>query len=132
MTKDEVLWFMSEPGAFLNLERYGAVAGRYCKLDLQKGGFTLTERVSTVKKETIEFLKVVIFSLALLCIITGIWYLIISNAQTERTVYLITGIWVMYFLGLCWGVSLLLSTLSRAKSLVANQVKVSSYPDSIS
>ncbi|NRQ42120.1 hypothetical protein HRH59_05990 [Rheinheimera sp. YQF-2] len=117
LTIDEIRWFINEPRAFLKLETYGRVSGRYCKIDLDKGEFSLTERVSTFKKRLVERGKILGFSLGLLSLISTIWYLVIINVESEVMVYLAVSLWFVYFMLLMWGGNFLLTTLSRAKQL---------------
>ncbi|TNZ55831.1 hypothetical protein CGK45_22475 [Vibrio parahaemolyticus] len=121
LSKDEVIWFLHQPGAFLKLKRYGYVAGRYCEIDLDKSEFALTERVSTTKKQLIEISKILGVSFLLLIIISGVWYLTVNNVGTESSVYIASGFWLLYFLCITWGVGFVFTTLSRAKGLVSEQ-----------
>lgn len=117
LTIDEVRWFISEPRAFLKLEAYGRVSGRYCKIDLDKGQFSLTERVSTFKKRLIERGRILGFSFGLLSLISALWYLVLINVKSAVMVYLAVSLWFVYFILLLWGGNFLLTTLSKAKQL---------------
>lgn len=117
LTPREVQWFINEPGAFLKLEQYGKICGRYCEIDLEKGEFSLTERISTSKKQAIEKLKIIGLSLSLLLFLSSIWGLIIYNVNTASVVYIALGAWSLYFLLILWGVNLLWATINKARKL---------------
>ncbi|TOL13563.1 hypothetical protein CGI03_23035 [Vibrio parahaemolyticus] len=117
LTPNEVQWFINEPGAFLKLEQYGKICGRYCEINLGKGEFSLTERVSTFKKQAIEKLKILGVGLGLLAFLSAMWGLIIYNVNTASVVYIALGAWFIYFLLILWGVNLLWGTINKARKL---------------
>ncbi|MPW27807.1 hypothetical protein F9L16_02205 [Agarivorans sp. B2Z047] len=117
LTPSEIQWFINEPGAFLKLEQYGKICGRYCKINLEKGEFSLTERVSTFKKQAIEKLKIVGVGLGMLSFLSFIWGIIIYNVNTAPMVYIGLGAWFIYFLLVLWGVNFLWGTINKAKKL---------------
>lgn len=110
----EVEWFISEPGAFLKLEQYGKICGRYCEIDLEKGEFSLTERVSTSKKRVIEKLKIIGFGAGLLASLSVMWGIIIYYVSTDPIIYIALSFWFMYFLLILWGTNLLWVTLNKS------------------
>lgn len=117
LTPNEVKWFINEPGAFLKLELYGKICGRYCEINLEKGEFSLTSRVSTFKKQAIEKLKIVAVGLGLLAFLSVIWGLIIYYVNTASVVYTALGAWFIYFLLILWGINLLWGTINKAQKL---------------
>ncbi|OOE65401.1 hypothetical protein BZG20_12825 [Salinivibrio sp. IB868] len=117
LTPSEVRWFIKEPGAFLKLEQYGKICGRYCEINLEKGEFSLTERVSTFNKQAIEKIKVLGVGLGLMAFLSVMWGLIIYNVNTASVVYLALGAWFIYFLLIFWGVNLLWGTINKARKL---------------
>ncbi|TON64591.1 hypothetical protein CGH53_23545, partial [Vibrio parahaemolyticus] len=60
LSKDEIEWFISEPGAFLKLEQYGRVNGRYSEINLIAKEFALPLRFRTRKGRVIERIKIVL------------------------------------------------------------------------
>ncbi|WP_182035183.1 hypothetical protein [Vibrio diabolicus] len=117
LSKDEIHWFITEPRAFLKLEAYGKLCGRYCQIDLEKREFSLTEKVNTVKKRVIERIKIVTFCVLIMSTITTIWYFVVSGFESVKAVYLALGFWCAYLLLILWGAQMLLSALSKAKEL---------------
>ncbi|WP_157517834.1 hypothetical protein [Moritella sp. PE36] len=115
---DEIRWFITEPRAFLKLEKYGKVSGRYCNIDLDKGEFVLKEIVSTRKKRIVERSKILGISFCLLAFISAVWLFTVKDVQSITTVYIALSFWTAYFLVLLWGANLLLTTLSNAKKMV--------------
>lgn len=123
LTASEISWFINEPGAFLKLEQYGKIYGRYCEIDLVKGEFSLTERVSTSSKRTIEKLKIVAIGFGLLALLSVMWGVILYNVNTTPIVYIALGAWFIYFLIILWGTNLLWETINKARKLQGKPIK---------
>ena len=115
---EEIQWFIVQPRAFLKLEEYGSVAGRYCKIDLDKGEFVFTDRVATRKKRIFERLKILGIGLFILAVVSVVWVYIVKDADRESILYIALSFWFAYFLLVLWGTNLMLSTLSKAKNLI--------------
>ncbi|HGS4445627.1 TPA: hypothetical protein ACMDNL_003697, partial [Vibrio cholerae] len=123
LTMREVQWFINEPGAFLKLEQYGKICGRYCQIDLEKGEFSLTERVSTVNKRLIEKLKIIGVGLGLMAFLSAMWGVIIYNVNSATVVYIALGAWSVYLLLILWGSNLLWSTIDKAVKIQGKPIK---------
>lgn len=119
----EVEWFVNEPGAFLKLEQYGRIYGRYCEINIEKGEFALTERVSTFKKRSIERFKIVSFGLAMFIFLSVVWAIIIYFARSEGVLYLALSFCFLYFLVIFWGINLLWGTISKSVDLEGKPLK---------
>lgn len=117
LTPSEVQWFIDEPGAFLKLEQYGKICGRYCEINLEKGEFSLTDRVSTLKKQVIEKIKIVSVGFGSMAFLSAIWGIIVYKVNTASVVYIALGAWFIYFLLILWGVNLLWGTINKAHKL---------------
>ncbi len=117
LSKDEIHWFITEPRAFLKLEAYGKLCGRYCQIDLEKREFSLTDKVDTARKRIAERIKIVTFSILIMSTITAICYFIVSGFESVKAVYLALGFWCAYLLLIFWGAQMFLSALSKAKEL---------------
>ncbi|HCE3715938.1 TPA: hypothetical protein NKQ51_004444 [Vibrio parahaemolyticus] len=114
----EVRWFISEPRAFLKLETYGKLPRRYSKIDLEKGEFSLTERVDSFKKRMLERFNIIAFSLGILSLISALWYLILLNIDSKISGYIAFGFWFIYLLSLGWAVNYMLTALNNSLKLV--------------
>ncbi|MGM7448497.1 UNVERIFIED_ORG: hypothetical protein DFO82_2662 [Idiomarina abyssalis] len=117
LTKSEIQWFINEPGAFSKLEQYEKAGGRYCEINIKESEFSLTERVSTLKKRAIERFKIIGVGVGLLAVFSGMWGLIIYNVNTAHLFYLGLAAWFIYFLLILWGVNLFLGDINRALRL---------------
>lgn len=117
LSKKEVEWFITEPGAFLKLDKYGKLSGRYCKIDLEKGEFSITERISTTKKRVVEKIKIIIFGSVLMSLITTMWGTIIIFAKNTVTAYTGLLFCFIYFLLILWGSNLLWSNINKSLRL---------------
>ncbi|MDD9158448.1 hypothetical protein PVK64_19995 [Aliivibrio sp. S4TY2] len=117
LTIDEIHWFLTEPRAFLKLNTYGNVCGRYCLIDLKNGQFTLNDRVLTRKLRIIERCKVISLSFGLLAFLTSVWLTIILTVDSITTINIAVACWVIYFILILWGTNLVLTTLSKAVKL---------------
>ncbi|AIV05928.1 hypothetical protein LA59_10785 [Vibrio harveyi] len=118
LSKDEVEWFISEPGAFLKLEQYGRVNGRYSEINLIAKEFALPLRFRTLKGRLIERAKIICFSALLLLMLSICWYLIIVNSAAPLIIiYIAMAFLFVYFLIILWGGHYLWSTLSKAVDL---------------
>ncbi|HHF2959498.1 MULTISPECIES: hypothetical protein [Vibrio] len=118
LTKDEVEWFISEPGAFLKLEQFGRVNGRYSEINLIAKEFALPLRFRTRKGRVIERLKIVLFSILFVLMLLLFWYLMLVNSNTpEFFVYIALACLSAYILVVLWGGHYLWSTLSKAVKL---------------
>ncbi|EOX4447641.1 hypothetical protein ACK6W9_002600 [Vibrio alginolyticus] len=118
LSKDEIEWFISEPGAFLKLEQYGRVNGRYSEINLIAKEFALPLRFRTRKGRVIERIKIVLFSVLLVLMLSSFWYLMIFNLTTpEFFLYIALALLSAYILVVLWGGHYLWSTLSKAVDL---------------
>lgn len=117
LSKKEVCWFIEEPRAFLKLEQYGRVSGRYCKIDLKKGEFALGDKVDNFNKRVLESLRVVLFGFLIMTIVTLAWFYFIADNSSPIAIYISFFSICAYFLLIIWGVTLLLTSISNAKKL---------------
>ncbi|TOP14188.1 hypothetical protein CGH22_23515, partial [Vibrio parahaemolyticus] len=118
LSKDEIEWFISEPGAFLKLEQYGRVNGRYSEINLIAKEFALPLRFRTRKGRVIERIKIVLFSVLLVLMLSSFWYLMVFNLTTpEFFLYIALALLSAYILVVLWGGHYLWSTLSKAVDL---------------
>ncbi|HHF0485960.1 TPA: hypothetical protein ACPHTX_001294 [Vibrio antiquarius] len=118
LSKDEIEWFISEPGAFLKLEQYGRVNGRYSEINLIAKEFALPLRFRTRKGRVIERIKIVLFSMLLVLMLSSFWYLMVFNLTTpEFFLYIALAFLSAYILVVLWGGHYLWSTLSKAVDL---------------
>lgn len=118
LSKYEIEWFISEPGAFLKLEQYGRVNGRYSEINLIAKEFALPLRFRTRKGRVIERIKIVLFSVLLVLMLSSFWYLMIFNLTTpEFFLYIALALLSAYILVVLWGGHYLWSTLSKAVDL---------------
>ena len=123
LTKGEIEWFLNEPGAFLKLEHYGRINGRYCTVDLDLNEFSLTEIVSTRKKRMIEKLRIVSVGFGLLAFLSLVWGVIIYQVNDAATVYLALTFWLIYFVVILWGTNMLWGTINKAVNLQGKPLK---------
>ncbi|TOQ99441.1 hypothetical protein CGG85_03580 [Vibrio parahaemolyticus] len=118
LSKEEIEWFISEPGAFLKLEQYGRVNGRYSEINLIAKEFALPLRFRTRKGRVIERIKIVLFSVLLVLMLSSFWYLMVFNLTTpEFFLYIALALLSAYILVVLWGGHYLWSTLSKAVDL---------------
>ncbi|HAS6685669.1 TPA: hypothetical protein I7272_24625 [Vibrio parahaemolyticus] len=118
LSKDEIEWFISEPGAFLKLEQYGRVNGRYSEINLIAKEFALPLRFRTRKGRVIERIKIVLSSVLLVLMLSSFWYLMVFNLITpEFFLYIALALLSAYILVVLWGGHYLWSTLSKAVDL---------------
>ncbi len=118
LSKDEIEWFISEPGAFLKLEQYGRVNGRYSEINLIAKEFALPLHFRTRKGRVIERIKIVLFSVLLVLMLSSFWYLMVFNLTTpEFFLYIALALLSAYILVVLWGGHYLWSTLSKAVDL---------------
>ena len=117
ISAEEVRWFINEPRAFLMLSDYGKICGRYCAIDLDKGEFVLTSRVSTLTLRVIERAKIITVGLGFMAFYSLILWFALSDLNDLRIVYISIAGWFVYFLLVLYGENLMLSTLSKAVNI---------------
>lgn len=123
LTSKEVEWFINEPGAFLKLEQYGKICGRYCQVNLDKREFAITERISTSKKRVIEKLKIAGVGFGLLAFLSLVWCIIIFAVKTAFVIYSALAVWFIYSLLVLWGINFLWKVIDKAVKLQGKPLK---------
>jgi hypothetical protein len=117
ISAEEVRWFINEPRAFLMLSDYGKICGRYCAIDLDKGEFVLTSRVSTFTLRVIERAKIITVGLGFMAFYSLIFWLTLSDVDNLKIVYISIAGWFIYLFLVLFGISLMFIKLKMAVSI---------------
>ncbi len=125
LSPKEVEWFVEYPGAFRYLKDFGVSGARYLDTDLSNNTFSLTPRVSTLRKRVFERFKVVGFvSFFSLVMIIPLAYLlsVSSHAAIDFLVYIIMSVCLCLVF-----TALIVMTRALDKAVDLDRVRVGKY-----
>lgn len=123
LTKEEIKWLIHEPGAFLKIEEFGKIGNRYCEIDIDKGEFTLTRRISNLRKRVVERLKICGFGFAVLIVSSLLVFFTVYLTENLILSYLALGIFAILVTLIFWASNIFLRSIDKAIKLKGKPLK---------
>jgi hypothetical protein len=119
LTRKEIEWFLSEPGAFMKLKEYGNLKLRYSNINFEKGEFDVSKRIATGPRIAIETTKIVVSCYSYIVIFTiGFkWIITATYGESAIATYVITFAFLLNFIMILCGSAYIFRLMNKAINL---------------
>lgn len=119
LTREEIIWFINEPGAFMKLKEYGNLKWRYSNINFEKGEFDVSKRIATGPRIAIETTKIVVscYSYIVFFTIGFKWIITASYGESAIATYVITFAFLLNFTMILYGSAYIFRLMNKAINL---------------